>query len=100
MVLIEGHAYRGKSVNAYPVGVSVKSNGAWAFIGISDGAYVSAEYWRVTSMPDTKAISVKDCRDRCLCKELSLSITPPFQSSDDAKSGKEERHGSFWAMIL
>ena len=27
-------------------------------------------------------------------------MTPPFHSSGDVKSGKEERHGRFGAMIL
>ena len=27
-------------------------------------------------------------------------VTPLFHSSGDTKSGKEERHGSFWEIIL
>ena len=27
-------------------------------------------------------------------------VTPPFHSSGNAKSGKEEMHGSFWVIIL
>ena len=100
VVPIRGHGSGGKSVNSYPVGVSVKSNGAWTVIGLSDGACVSTEHWCVTSTPDTEAIIVNDCRNAHRCEELCTPVTPPFRPSGDAKRGKEERHGSFWSMIL
>ena len=100
MAPIRGHASRGKSINAYPVGVSVKSNGSLTVIIISDGACDSAEHWRVTSTPDKEAIGANDCRDGCRCKELCPHVTPSFHSRGDEKIVKEEMNDSFWAMIV
>ena len=100
MVHIGGNSSEGKSVNAYLVGVSVKSNGAWVVTGLSDGAYASAEHWHVTSSPYTEAIIVNYCCDVCRCNELCPPVTPLFHSSGNAKSVNGDSHGSFWEMIL
>ena len=60
VVPIGGHAPGGKSINSYPVGVRVKSNGVWAVSGLSDCACVGAENWCVTSAPDTEKICVNE----------------------------------------
>ena len=83
VVPINGHVSRGKSVNTYPVKVSVKSNGAWTVLGLSDGACISAEHWFIMSTSDTEVIGVNDCRNGCCCEELCPPVTPPFHSRGD-----------------
>ena len=43
---------------------------------------------------------VDDFRNGCCYKKSCLPVTPPFHHIGDEKSGKEERHGSFGAMII